>query len=177
VIGLTLNPSKGAVLMPANAHYDGTDKPCMNVTKRGFIVAGAPIGPDDFIAKFVREKVNELRAKIPAILLLARRSPRAAHRLITVPPEFTYDTLNEFDQVVADAFLTVVNPVRQLGPMHPNRMTPGLWSLCCIRPICNSVVGIHTSIPFRGQGPVQPQGCAQSFCGTCMAAPHYIAHG
>lgn len=99
-IGLSFNRSKGSVLLPpgADACCDGFTE--LNPTRKGLIIAGAPIGQDSYIKDFVREKTDEWLAKLPPIRQLGRRFPRAAltvcaakmpiYLATTIPPEYTY---------------------------------------------------------------------------------------
>jgi hypothetical protein len=73
--------------------------------------------------KFVDDKVAEARTKLSAINLVAKRSARAAHRLVTscvtkllcflaatVPPHIAVPSLQAFDKKVEDLFFSIISP-------------------------------------------------------------------
>ena len=72
---------------------------------------------------FVRAKVLETSGKLSAIKLVGRKSPRAAHRLLTscatkllsflastVPPDITLPELREFDLDIEQTFFSIISP-------------------------------------------------------------------
>jgi hypothetical protein len=86
-------------------------------------IAGSPVGSDDFMKSFVRAKVVEASAKLSAIKLVGRRSPHAAHRLLTacgtkllcflastVPPDISLPFLADFDSEVEKTFFEIISP-------------------------------------------------------------------
>jgi len=81
-IGLAFNREKGAVLVPKDAAASMADFQQLNPTTRGFIVAGSPIGEDEFVEQFVRSKFADMLSKVPRIVELGALHPRAAHRLL-----------------------------------------------------------------------------------------------
>ena len=126
--GLTLNAEKGALLLPAGAplptaHVRKLFPPQFEFRQDGMRVAGAPIGTDAFMCEFLNAKVVEACDKLAAIKVVGKKSPRAAHRLITscatklmsfisatVPPEISLPFLQIFDTEVERTFFSVVSP-------------------------------------------------------------------
>jgi hypothetical protein len=114
--GLKLNLEKGALLLPLGAPLPTPEVRALfpaqfKFCQDGMRIAGSPVGTDSFMNKFVTDKVVEARAKIAAIRLVAKQSPRAAHRLVTscvtkllcfmaatVPPNISIPVLQLFDQ-------------------------------------------------------------------------------
>lgn len=138
-IGLAFNRSKSELLLPRGARGLAHLCPELNPQSEGIVVAGAPIGTDVFISDFVKTKLAEWKGKLPAILGVARKSPRAAHRLLTVsatrlptyfastiPPEYTYDALREFDHAITDAFFQIVDPQAQMATTGEDRVQRAL---------------------------------------------------
>ena len=124
--GLTLNAEKGALLIPR-----GAPMPTPEVRARfpagfefrqdGFRIAGSPVGSDDFMRKFVDDRVAEACSKLSAVKLLGKKSPRGGHRLITscmsklmcyiattVPPHISIPALAKFDEEVESAFFEIM---------------------------------------------------------------------
>jgi hypothetical protein len=126
--GLTLNAEKGALLLPAGAPLPTLIVRHMfpaqfEFRQDGMRVAGAPIGTDAFMCDFVNAKVVEACDKLSAIKLVGKKSPRAAHRLLTscaskllsflsstVPPEISLPFLKIFDVEVENTFFSVISP-------------------------------------------------------------------
>jgi hypothetical protein len=130
--GLTLNAAKSGLLLPAGAP-DPSDEvkllfpPSFTFTRDGMRIAGSPVGTDAYMSDFVKRKVYEACDKVNTIKGLAKRSPRAAHRLLsacaskllsfvgsTTPPHITLPLLSHFDDHLQSAFLDVVSP----SPLH-----------------------------------------------------------
>ena len=127
-LGLCLNPGKCALLLPPNAPLPDNDTlsafpPSFTFTQEGLVIAGAPVGTDPFVSETVKAKFLEAKAKLPAIELMGRKSPRAAHRLLTscatkllsytattVPPQFTLPFLQAFDTEICASFLRIIDP-------------------------------------------------------------------
>ena len=85
-------------------------------------IAGSPVGTDAFMQEFVRTKVIEATAKLSAIKLVGRKSPHAAHRLLTscgtkllcflaatVPPDVSLPLLSKFDSEVEKTFFEIIS--------------------------------------------------------------------
>jgi len=86
--GLTLNPDKGALLLPAGTPAPTPEvralfPPQFQFRHDGMQIAGSPIGTDAYMCDFVRAKVAESDSKLSAIALVGKKVPREAHRLIT----------------------------------------------------------------------------------------------
>ena len=126
--GLTLNAEKGALLLPADAPLPTPEVRALfpeqfQFRQDGMRVAGAPIGTDVFMKEFINAKVVEASDKLSVIKIVGKRSPRAAHRLITscatklmsfisatVPPHISVPFLQTFDTEVESVFFSVVSP-------------------------------------------------------------------
>ena len=87
----------------------------------GFRIAGSPVGSDDFMRKFVDDRVAEACSKLSAVKLLGKKSPRGGQRLITscmsklmcyiatkVPPHISIPALAKFDEEVESAFFEIM---------------------------------------------------------------------
>jgi hypothetical protein len=126
--GLTLNTTKSGLLLPVGAP-DPSDEvkllfpASFTFTRNGMRVAGSPIGTDAYMSEFVKRNVYEACDKVNTIKGLAKRSPRAAHRLLsacankllsflgaTAPPHITLPHLSHFDNHLQSAFLDVISP-------------------------------------------------------------------
>jgi hypothetical protein len=130
--GLRLNPQKGALLLPT-----GAPLPALEVRAKfpvgfefrqdGMRIAGSPVGTDAFMHEFLNDKVTETRAKLAAIKLVGRKSPRAAHRLLTacasklmcflaatVPPNVSLCAFAMFDQYIEDCFFDILTPTNTI---------------------------------------------------------------
>jgi hypothetical protein len=86
--GLSLNLDKAGLLLPPGAPLPSDEvrarfPPLFDFQQQGFRVAGSPIGTDTFMQAFVDEKVKDAQSKVVSIKVLGRKSPRAAHRLLT----------------------------------------------------------------------------------------------
>ena len=129
---LSMNPSKGALLLPPECPDPDTETLALFPTgfrflRDGVVIAGAPIGNDAFILDFVAKKVTEARLKLPAVEAMARKDPRASHRLlsscvtklhsylsVTVPPQYIMTSVRDFDSEVSDVFFRVISPHTEL---------------------------------------------------------------
>ena len=127
-IGLKLNLSKGALLLPVDAPLPTPEVRALFPVEfafhqDGMRIAGSPVGTDAFVQSFVSAKISEATGKLAAIGLLGKKSPRAAHRLITacaskllsflastVPPNLSLPLLSEFDAEVEKTFFDIVSP-------------------------------------------------------------------
>lgn len=126
--GLKLNQEKGALLLPAGAPLPTPEvralfPPQFEFRQDGMRIAGSPVGTDSFMLSFVRAKVLEASGKLSAIKLVGRKSPRAAHRLltscatklmsflaVTVPPDISLPALTQFDLEVEKTFFEIISP-------------------------------------------------------------------
>ena len=125
--GLRLNNDKGALLLP-----DGAPLPSCSTRARfpanfdfrqdGMRIVGSPVGTDQYVNEFVGKKVDEALVKISPLLLLGKKSPQGAHRLLTscvtklmsflaatVPPLLLLPHLARFDDAVELAFFQVIS--------------------------------------------------------------------
>lgn len=127
-VGLSLSPTKGALLCPPACPPPDPDVKSLFpegycFTKEGVIIAGAPIGSDDYVMEAVKCKLGEARLKLAAAITLGNKNARAGHRIITscfikvlgylsttVPPEFVKEALHAFDEDVFRAFLDIICP-------------------------------------------------------------------
>ena len=127
-LGLKLNLSKGALLLPVDAPLPTPEVRALfpvefEFRQDGMRIAGSPVGTDAFIQSFISAKITEATGKLAAIKLLGKKSPRAAHRLITVcaskllsflastvPPSLSLPLLSEFDAEVEKTFFDIVSP-------------------------------------------------------------------
>jgi hypothetical protein len=88
----------------------------------GMRIAGSPVGTDLFMSEFVHAKVVEAVAKLSAIKLVGRKSPHAAHRLLsscgtkllcflaaTVPPDISLPLMTLFDSEVEKTFFEIIS--------------------------------------------------------------------
>jgi hypothetical protein len=126
--GLRLNQEKGALLLPAGAPFPTPEVRALfpkqfEFRQDGMRIAGSPVGTDAFMRDFVQAKVVEASAKLAAIKLVGRKSPHAAHRLLsscgtkllcflaaTVPPNICLPFLHDFDSVVEQTFFEIISP-------------------------------------------------------------------
>lgn len=125
--GLNLNNDKGALLLP-----DGAPLPSRSTRARfpvnfdfrqdGMRIVGSPVGTDHYVNEFVGQKVDEALVKLNPLLLLGKKSPQAAHRLLTscatklmsflaatVPPILLLPHLARFDDTVELTFFQVIS--------------------------------------------------------------------
>ena len=85
-------------------------------------IVGSPVGTDQYVNEFVGKKVDEALVKISPLLLLGKKSPQGAHRLLTscvtklmsflaatVPPLLLLPHLARFDDAVELAFFQVIS--------------------------------------------------------------------
>ncbi len=125
--GLSLNLDKAGLLLPPGAPLPSDEvrakfPPLFDFQQEGFRVAGSPIGTDAFMQAFVDEKVKDAQNKIVSIKVLGRKSPRAAHRLLTccasklmsylcatVPPHIMLPSLQKFDAFIEAAFFEILS--------------------------------------------------------------------
>ena len=124
--GLSLNPEKGALLLPPTAP-DPTPEvkalfdPNFTFERDGLRIAGAPVGTPAFIKNFLALKVAEATAKVQAVKVLGLKDIRVAHRLLVacasklmlflaavVPPCFSVPFLHVFDCEVRAAFFELL---------------------------------------------------------------------
>ena len=128
LLGLTLNPGKGGLLLPPGAPEPSADvyarfPASFDFQREGFRVAGSPIGSDSFMTQFVNGKLKEAHTKVACIKLVGEKSPRAAHRLLiccasklmsflasTVPPHIMAPALRAFDNLIESAFFEILSP-------------------------------------------------------------------
>ena len=128
IAGLTLNVEKGALLLPLGAPLPTPEvcalfPPQFKFCQDGMRIAGSPVGTDVFMREFVTAKIAQGRDKLAAIKLVAKQSPRAAHRLLsscvtklfgflaaTVPPHISIPEITLFDQQVESLFFSVIAP-------------------------------------------------------------------
>ena len=136
LIGLALNARKCALLLPEGCPLPDEGTRAMFPAEQqfptdGFIVTGAPVGKDSFVAGVVRQKCEEAKLKLKAAQSMGAKDARAAQRLIsscftkmlnfvatTVPPQITQSMLRELDDAVYEAFIGIVStgePVRMEG--------------------------------------------------------------
>ena len=125
---MRLNPSKGVLLLPVGAPLPTSETRALfpaefEFRQDGMRIVGSPVGTNDFVQSFVKAKVIEATAKLSAIKLVGKKSPRAAHRLLTscaskllcfiastVPPSLSIPLLSEFDSEVENVFFEVISP-------------------------------------------------------------------
>jgi hypothetical protein len=125
--GLSLNVHKSGMLLPITAPLPTQEvrdlfPAFFEFRQDGMRVAGSPIGTDEFMHEFVRLKVVESTAKLAAIKLVGKKSPRTAHRLLsscatklfsflasTVPPHITVPALTMFDQDIESTFFSIIS--------------------------------------------------------------------
>jgi len=125
--GLSLNLDKAGLLLPTGAPLPSDEvrarfPPLFDFQQQGFRVAGRPIGTDTFMQAFVDEKVRDAQSKVVSIKVLGRKSPRAAHRLLTccasklmsylsatVPPHIVLPSLHKFDAFIEAAFFEILS--------------------------------------------------------------------
>jgi hypothetical protein len=125
--GLSLNLDKAGLLLPPGAPLPSDEvrarfPPLFDFQQQGFRVAGSPIGTDTFMQAFVDEKVKDAQSKVVSIKVLGRKSPRAAHRLLTccasklmsylsatVPPHIVLPSLHKFDAFIEAAFFEILS--------------------------------------------------------------------
>lgn len=126
--GLVLNLEKGALLLPRGAPLPTPEVYSLfprqfKFCQDGMRIAGSPVGTDAFMQGFVESKVAEARLKLAAIKLVSKKSPRAAHRLVTgcvtkllcflaatVPPHIAVPLLQTFDSHVEQCFFSIISP-------------------------------------------------------------------
>ena len=102
---------------PPSAEVRAKFPPQFDFQSDGVRIAGSPIGTDDFMRVFVDDKISDAQHKIGSIKFLGRKSPRAAHRLLTccasklmcylsttVPPHIMLPALHTFDVLIESAF-------------------------------------------------------------------------
>src|SRR5690606_18497502 len=78
--GLTLNSTKGALLLPAGAPLPTPAVQALFPARFEFRQDGFR---DGFMEDFLKQKVLECRSKLTAVKALGKKSPRAGHRLLT----------------------------------------------------------------------------------------------
>jgi len=128
IAGLTLNQEKGALLLPSGAPLPTAEvralfPPVFEFRQDGMRIAGSPIGTDAFMQDFVQAKVVEAGVKLAAIKIVGKKSPHAAHRLLsscgtkllsflatTVPPNICLPFLAAFDTEVEQTFFEIISP-------------------------------------------------------------------
>ncbi len=126
--GLTLNAEKGALLLPRTAPLPTPEVRALfpagfEFRQDGIRVAGSPVGNVAFMQGFVQAKVSEAKTKLSAIKVVGRKSPQAAHRLLsscgtkllcflaaTVPPNISLPFLADFDTEIEHTFLEILSP-------------------------------------------------------------------
>jgi hypothetical protein len=112
--GLTLNLEKGALLVPV-----GAPLPIPEVRE----LFHPQFEFHAFMRSFVQAKVNEAASKLSMIKLVGKKSPRAAHRLITscatklmsflaatVPPHISCSEFLLYDKLVEQVFFDLISP-------------------------------------------------------------------
>jgi hypothetical protein len=125
--GLRLNQEKGALLLPAGAPLPTPEVRALfpaqfEFRQDGMRIAGSPVGTDTFMRDFIQAKVTEATVKLSAIKLVGRKSPHAAHRLLTscgtkllcflaatVPPNICLPFLSNFDAEVEKTFFEIIS--------------------------------------------------------------------
>lgn len=84
-LGISLNDDKSAILVPADApDPDPALEISHLVTRDGIVLAGAPIGTDDFVKQHVNSKIKEILGPVRDRLgLLADEQPQIALRILS----------------------------------------------------------------------------------------------
>jgi hypothetical protein len=151
-IGIFRHPGKGKLLLPPNAphllprHLEG---PCkLNPTKDGIILAGSPIGSDEFTLSTVTtlidtnvksrldtiNRVAELNSQLGISLIGSMANNMLNYITSTTPTSIIAPAITSFDRLITDARLTCITPPTALKPLtnsHRLSRSVSLQSLKC----------------------------------------------
>jgi hypothetical protein len=126
-IGLFRHKDKCKVLLPpwapVPASLTRNNGITLHLVWDGIILAGAPIGTDEFIHKHTKAKLCALKRKVDAMVNLAKHEAHISYQMVVhcanhawryyvrvTPPSLILDLIHEYDTMIINAVMTCLQP-------------------------------------------------------------------